>query len=195
MRFISTPQLACTLATCLIALGTVGCQQKAGDNAASGTAAAAPAGGGACRLLDTSEVSAAVSDAKRGEVDKSREQYGISACVWSTERGTFVAQYWTSAGVSAKNEASGLMLGVLDPLKGSARNNVRYEEIAGVGDQAVAVVESQDAQRGVLNDFAMLVAQRGDVILVLLAPELARSDRDRALASLKALAESAVKRL
>jgi hypothetical protein len=147
-------------------------------------------------LLTFTEVDAVFAGAKKGEVDNSRQQYGISACIWSTERGTFVAQFWTSTGTTAKDEARGLMLGSLDPLKGqAARNNVRYEDVQGVGEQAVAVLETQDDQRGVLSDFAMLVAQRGDHILVLIAPELARGERRKALTQLQALGKSASDRL
>jgi hypothetical protein len=195
MRFSSTPRLSSAIAACLLALGASGCQKQAGDSAVAATASSAPAGEGACRLLDTAEVSAALSAAKRGVAEHSREQYGITACQWQTDRGRFVAQYWKSTGGTAKTEASGLMVGVLDPRKAGAQGAVRYENVDGVGDQAVAAIESEDAQRGVLNDIALLVAQRGDVILVLMAPELVRDERDRALASLKALAQSAVKRL
>jgi hypothetical protein len=163
---------------------------------ATSAGATSPAAEGACRLLTSKEVDAVFAGAKKGEVDNSRQQYGISACIWSTERGTFVAQFWTSTGTHAKDEAQGLMLGALDPLKGqAARNNVRYEDVQGVGEAAVAVLETQDDQRGVLNDFAMLVAQRGNHILVLIAPELARRERGRALTQLQALGQSAANRL
>ena len=190
------PLIACTA----LAVAVAGCEKQGADVASEMTASAgatSPAAEGACRLLTSSEVDAVFAGAKKGEVDNSRQQYGISACIWSTERGTFVAQFWTSTGgTTAKDEARGLMLGALDPLKGqAARNNVRYEAVQGVGEQAVAVLETQDDQRGVLNDFAMLVAQRGDHILVLIAPELARSERGKALTQLQALGQSAANRL
>jgi len=180
-----------------IVVAATGCQKHEADGAAPPTnAAAAPAASSACRLLSNSEVEAVFTGAKPGEADESRQQYGISACTWATARGTFVAQFWSGSGNSARDEAQGLMLGALDPLKGqAARNNVRYEDVAGVGEQAVAVLETKDEQRGVLDDFAMLVAQRGDHILVLIAPELARTERAKALAQLQALGKSAVERL
>jgi hypothetical protein len=176
-----------------------GCQKQAGETSSSSArvgAKSAAASGDACHLLDSSEVRAVFAGAKNGETDDSRKQYGITACTWSTPRGTFVIQFWESEGSSARDEASGLVEGVLDPLKGAAaRNNVRYENVPGVGEQAVAVVETQDAQRGVLNDFAMLVARNGNHILVLIAPQLARSERTKALEGLQALGKSAVSRL
>lgn len=188
-------RLALTLASLALA-SLAGCQKSAGDNAqVSASSDEAPASGDACRLLERSEVNATFSGAKSGEVDKSREQYGISACTWETEHGRVVAQYWKSVGASASEEASSLALGFVDPLKSGAEKNVRFESIPGVGSQAVAVVESQDAQRGILNDVAMLVAQSGDQILVIIAPQLAHSSRDSALGALKTLGSQSVKRL
>lgn len=183
----------------VVAWALSGCQKQAGEASAATAATetkSAAASGGACRLLESSEVRAVFAGAKTGEADESRKQYGITACTWSTPRGTLVVQFWASENSSAKDEARGLIQGVLDPLKGdAARNNVRYENVSGVGEQAVAVIETKDAQRGVLTDFAMLVAQRGDRILVLIAPELARSERTKALEGLQALGKSAVSRL
>jgi hypothetical protein len=180
-----------------LAVAVVGCSNPGSDATAQATAVdAAPDAAGACRLLTSSEVGAVFAGAERGEVDESRKEYGISACTWSTAGGTFVAQFWSFGGASAQEEAQGLIAGVLDPLKGeAARKQVRYEDMPGVGEQAVAVIEAEDAQRGVLNDFAMLVSRRGDRILVLIAPQLARSDRAKALKDLQALGKSAAGRL
>jgi hypothetical protein len=176
----------------LLALGIAACGDK---KSADASAASGPAGEGACRLLSTSEVSSALSKSEPGVAEHTREQYGITACEWSTERGRFVAQYWKAENPSAKQEASGLMLGVVDPLKGSAAANVRYEDVQGVGEQAVAVIETADEGRGILSDMAMLVAQKGNVILVLIAPELTRVDRPKALQALQALGKSASEKL
>lgn len=195
MRNRSLPLLACAVMAAL----TAACSKSGADDPAAPvvtTDAAAPPVEGACRLLQTREVAAVFSGTRSGEVDDSRKQYGISACTWNTSRGTFVAQFWTSEGASAQDEAKSLALGVVDPLKGEgARNNVRFEAITGVGEQAVAVIETKDEQRGVLTDFAMLVAQRGGYILVLIAPSLARAERAKALQDLQSLGKSAVSRL
>lgn len=148
-----------------------------------------------CGLLKVSEVSAAFPGAKTGKVDTTRQEYGIIACEWPTARSRFVVQFWDSAGSSAKEEASGLMLGVIDPLKPGAGNNIRYETITDVGDAAVAAVEARDDKRGILSDLALLVVKKGDKILVLLSSELARGDRAKALAALKSLGQSSAARL
>ena len=190
------PFLSLPMGCVVLAATLTGCGQQNTDAAIASPTTVASAAVGACKLLDHKEVQAVFPDAGAGVADDSRKQYGISACFWRTSRGTVAAQFWSADGSSAKDEAAGLMLGALDPLKGpAARNNVRYENLAGIGEQAVAVVETRDEQRGVIDDFAMLVAQRGGQILVLTAPELARSDRATALAQLSALGKSAVNRL
>ena len=193
MRFHSASRVAQFIVASLLTLGIAACKDKAGGEAS--TAAASAGGTGACRLLSTSEVSDALSKAESGVAETTREKYGITACEWSTARGRFVAQYWTSEHPSAKEEASGLMLGALDPLKAGVASNVRYETLQGVGEQAVAVIEKQDEARGVLSDMAMLVAQRGNTILVLIAPELVGDDRAKALQALQTLGRNAVAKL
>ncbi|MEP7243257.1 MAG: hypothetical protein ABI885_06175 [Gammaproteobacteria bacterium] len=205
MRFHAPRTLAAPFIATLTLIATTACHQQstnpATQSAASATTAnntntpTGPAPEGTCNLLKTSEVRAVFPTAKPGEPERTREKYGISACVWKTDTGMFVAQTWKSVGASAIDEAQGLMLGNLDPLKPGAQNNVRYEPIQGVGEQAVAVIETQDPQRAILSDLTLLVAQRGDHILVLIAPDLTHGDRAKALASLKSLGASAAQRL
>jgi hypothetical protein len=147
-----------------------------------------------CALLKVVEVASVLPGAKGGVVNNTREKYGITACEWDTAANRFVLQFWKNVGSSAKEEAQGLMSGVLDPLQPAAKNSVRYETITGIGQSAIAVVEKGDAARGMLNDFALLVVQHGDQIVILMAPELARVDRAKALAGLKSLGQSAVAR-
>jgi hypothetical protein len=164
--------------------------------ALAGCEAATPAVTGPCALLAQSEVKAVFAGAAPGQPDASRQNYGIAACEWPTQQGLFIAQLWKSEDTSAFDEARSLMLGFLDPMKSNADAHVRYETVAGVGQQAVAVVETKDVQRGIMNDIALLVTLNGDQTLVLLAPpQFARRDRAAALASLKSLAKGAASRL
>ena len=148
-----------------------------------------------CRLLTDAEVHAVFAGVKAGQPERSREEYGIKACQWSIDGGRFVAEVWKAKGSTAENEIHGLAEGFIDPTKPGAANNVRYEPIAGVGEQAFAVIETQDTRRGILNDIAMLVARKGDRIVVLLSDDLAHRDRVAALHMLSALGGSAAKRL
>ena len=166
--------------------------EPAPTRAATGTP---PATDDACRLLSDADVRAVFPGAGHGVRETTREKYGIRACVWETKGGRFALQRWTAKPSTVGDEIRGMALGVLDPLKPAARSSVRYETIAGIGDQAMAMVESQSDARGILADAAMLMTQRGDQLIELQSSELGRGDRGAALQSLTTLARAAVARL
>ncbi|MEO8810272.1 MAG: hypothetical protein ABI386_08505 [Rhodanobacter sp.] len=155
----------------------------------------ATAADGPCRLLTDAEVRVVFPGAKAGERNRSREEYGISACQWSSAHGDFVAEVYKAKGSSADNEIRGLVSGFVDPRKTAPDKYVRYEPLSGVGDQAFAVVEIEDVSRGILSNVSMLVARRGDQILVLSSPELPLRERSAALQALSELGREAAKRL
>lgn len=148
-----------------------------------------------CRLLTDAEVRSVFPGAKASQPERSREEYGIKACEWSDDGGRFMAEIWNAKDSTAESEIKGLAEGFIDPVNPGAASNVRYEPIAGVGEQAFAVVENRDAQRGILDDVALLVARKNDRILVLLSDDLAHRDRAVALRSLTDLGSAAAKRL
>ena len=147
-----------------------------------------------CRLLTDAEVRAVFPDAKPGVPERSREEYGIKACMWDTDGGPFVLQRWSAKG-SVDNEIRGLASGFVDPTNSAAQNNIRYETIAGVGEQAMALVETKDEKRGILSDGAVLVAQHGKQILELQSQDLPHRTRAAALQALTTLGREAVARL
>lgn len=148
-----------------------------------------------CRLLTNAEVRAVFPAAGRGEPERTREKYGISACVWSGDFGRAGLQTWKAEGRSADDEARGMAAGFIDPLSRAAAGNVRYETVHGVGEQAVAVVETADPQRGILSDVAMMMVRKDDQIIMLIADDLARRDRAQAVAALGSLGAAAAGRL
>ncbi|MGZ5238274.1 MAG: DUF3558 family protein, partial [Caldimonas sp.] len=155
-------------------------QPAPAETSAAAPAAAAPAGDDPCRLLNDAEVRAVFPSAKAGVRETTREKYGIRACTWKTEAGTFALQRWTAKAGSVDNEIRGLALGFVDPVNPAAQTAVRYDNVPGVGDQAMALVEARDDKRGVLTDAAILVTQRGDQLVELQSQELARGDRGAA---------------
>ena len=166
------------------------------DPVSSATADTTPmAADDPCRLLTTAEVRDVFPNAKVGVRERSREEYGIRACVWETPTGHFAVQQWTTKPGAVDNEIRGLSSGFLDPLNPAAPNNVRFETIAGIGEAAMAVIETRDESRGILSDVAMLVTQRGDRLLELQSPDLPRSERAVALKALTMLGRTAVNRL
>ena len=192
----------------LALFSTVACHSAAtpADVASAGAAAlpgadaspahAAPrAADDPCRLLTDSEVRSMFADAKPGVRERSREEYGIRACVWDTATGQFALQLWNAKSSNVDNEIRGLASGFLDPVNPAAQNNVRYESIAGVGEHAMAMVETQDEKRGILSNAALLVAQHGNQILELQSSDLPHSERATALKTLTTLGRTALDRL
>lgn len=206
MRAFSNRSPVRCLAACVASIAIAACGQSpsSGDSA---PAAAAPVAASVvktntavepdspCRLLTDAEVRAVFPGAKAGQPERSREEYGIKACQWPVESGRFLAEVWKAKNGTAENEIHGLAAGFVDPTNAAAANDVRYQPIAGVGEQAFAVVETRDAQRGILDDIAMLVARKNGRILVLLSDELAHRDRATAMQALTALGRESANRL
>src|SRR5688572_3104937 len=96
----SLQRLNAYLACPTLVVALAGCQRSDGGSADASATSAGGTSGGACDLLKSKEVQAVFPGAKAGEIDSSREQYGIFACTWATSRGTFVAQYWDTTGSS-----------------------------------------------------------------------------------------------
>jgi hypothetical protein len=181
--------------TALAAAASILLLAGCGDGSAANDTSAITSGtSNPCRLLSDAEVAAVFRGSKSGIPERTREKYGITACVWSTPGGSFAVQLWTGEPGTAEDEIRGLMIGIVDPLKPSAQGSVRFETVD-VGERAMVAIEKQDAQRGILNDAAVLVTQRGEQILVLQSTELARRERPAALAALTSLAKQAVSRL
>jgi hypothetical protein len=167
-----------------------------GTPAARAGATAAP-GEGPCALLTTAEVARAFPGAKPGRVDRSQEKYGIVSCQWDLATGLFsvIASPDNSASESVRDEAKGWTLVFLDPLRNDAARHVRYEPLPGVGDEAIAIVERQDKQKGFLQDGAILVVRRGSRQVSALSSTLAQRERADALGVLTTLGKAIASRL
>ena len=149
-----------------------------------------------CKLLTDAEARQYFPKTKPGEREKTREKYGITACVWDHPTGKLVLQLTLGAKPgSSSEEAEGIAMGFTDPFNQAARKQIRFEKIEGVGSEAVAVVEKADEKRGILSDVAYLYTQRGDVQLMVMAPDLARGDRGAALKTMREIGKVAAGRL
>jgi len=184
---------------CLAVLALVACSDRGADGTAPATAATAASvpvvAEGPCRLLTVAEVRAVLPKAGPGTHDSSRKEYGIDACLWEDAGGRFAVQTWKAKPGTIGNEIRGLSSGFLDPRNPAAKHNVRFEEIPAIGDQAIAVIEIRDEQRGILTDVATLAIQRGDQVIVLIADSaFARRDRAQALDVLKRLGQAVTAR-
>lgn len=155
-----------------------------------GTAASGP-----CRLLTMAEVRGSFPDATSGVLDRSQSQHGLQTCRWDYPTGRLSLLEGSGEPQAALDEARGWALTFLDPLKPGAERQVRYEAMAGVGDEAVAVVEVEDAGKGFLQQGAYIVVTRGRRQVTVMSTDLARRDRAQALQVLKALGAGAAARL
>lgn len=153
-----------------------------------------PPPGDPCKLLTDAELSSVFQDIKPAKRDTSTDKYGIASCEWKHGGGRFVAQLMKGED-TIESELRTRAMGIIDPLKSSRSNPVRYVTVKGVGDAALAFVEPRDEKRGVLNGLAVLIAQRGDKQVVLFSGDLPLRERNAALKVLEDLGRAAVKRL
>ncbi len=162
--------------------------------AAAGSPRAMPATAaeGLCQLLTQSEVAAVFPGTEAGVVDHIRVE-GVTACIWNHPAGLFALQSWPAED-PVQDELKGAVYASLDPSK-STDGLLHYETVTGVGDEALAVVATQDDKLGIVADTAILVARRGNKILLVSANDLARRDHAQALAALQSLGSRAASRM
>jgi hypothetical protein len=140
-------------------------------------------------------VQRAFAGAKPSQLDRSLEKHGILRCVWNTPEGAFGIIDGTETPDPVDAEAQTWALSFLDPLKRDAARHVRYERLAGVGDEAIAVVERADPAKGFVGNGAFVVVRRGHRQITLMSDAIARRDRPAALAILRELGTAAAKRM
>jgi hypothetical protein len=148
--------------------------------------------GDPCTTVALPDVQKAFPGAKPGIRSTRVEKYGLTECAWNDGGGQLVLSIQEFYGSdSAMNEAKGAAMGF------GAAGNVKYEILTavGLGNEAVAFVETRDGKRGIVSDGAMLVLHRGQRTLFLASPKLQERDRAAALKSLEELGRVAAKRL
>jgi hypothetical protein len=200
---------ACLLATLLGACLLLGCVQSDPASAPPSQAATTLASNAEsrsdtvrvraddpCALLIDDEVSKAFPGAASGKRNRSLDGHGILTCMWDTPTDRFVVQVFDAKSGSVEEELRGRMSGSIDPSLAGAGNQVRYETISGIGDEAALVLEKADPQSGILADTAVLVTQRGGRRAVLFTgSSLAAGDRAAAIKTLETLGRHVAERL
>lgn len=148
--------------------------------------------GDPCTTVSLPDVQKAFPGAKPGIRSTRLEKYGLTECEWKDASGQVALTVQEFYGTdSAMVEAKGVAMGF------GAAGNVRYETLpaVGLGNEAVAFVETKDAKRGIVTDGAMLVLHRGSRTLFVASPQLQARDRASALKALSELGRVAAKRL
>lgn len=147
--------------------------------------------GDPCALLADADVRRHFPKASAPQRERTREKYGITACMWEHPAGRLVVQLTIADPGTVGDEVRGLVAGFVDPLMRDASKAVRIEKLAGVGADAWGVVERADAKRGILSDVAYMITERGERQLMIGAVDLARGDRAAALKALEDLGRTA----
>lgn len=147
-----------------------------------------------CALVTDTEVRKVLGDSAAGKRDHKLDKYGIATCTWDASHNTFVVQIFKAKG-SVAEELRSRMSGSVDPLKPGAADRVKYETLAGVGDETMLVAEKANAEQGVLADTAVLVTRRGERMAVLFTNPLVKGDRAASMKALETLGRSAAPRL
>jgi hypothetical protein len=148
-----------------------------------------------CTIFTVAELSRRFTKVEAPKRDRSREKYGFVSCSWPHAGGSVGVDITLEKPRTAEETARGWIIGFVDPLKPGASKSVRVERVAGVGDEAFAIVEPRDAKKGVLGNVAYLITQRGEQQQMVGAMELATGDRAVALATLTELGKIAAGRL
>lgn len=152
--------------------------------------------GDPCAVVPLSDVQKAFPGAKPGMRSTRVEKYGLTECAWKDggSQDLFIIQEFYGSD-SAMEEAQGMAIGFLDSSKPGAARNLRYEILTsvGLGNEAVALIEASDVNRGIVSDGALLVLHRDQRTLFLTSPVLQDRDRAAALKTFEELGQIAAK--
>jgi len=187
------PTHRATLATLVCVTWLSACSPK---DASPSVAAVSPGGptDDPCSLVTDSEVSRSFADSAGGKRDHNLDKYEIASCSWDSPSNTFVVQIFKAAG-TAQEEVRSRMDGFLDPMKAGAADQVHYESLTGLGDEATLAIVKADAAKGVLSDGNAIAIRHGERMAVLGSRSLIDGDAAATLKALKALGASAAARL
>jgi hypothetical protein len=196
--------LSCGMVAALLLL--IGCTKQASGDAPSSAGATTPAVAdtppatdGSCALLSLAEIRRVLPAAARAVHNDSLIKHGIDACGWygSSKAPVLEVSAWQVSGAddTPMDNARTLAMGIADPTRNDTQGAVRLEKVAGVGEDAVAVVEKADDARGILTTAALLVLQRNGRIATVASGDIAAQDRDKSLKDLATLGKAVASRL
>jgi hypothetical protein len=198
MRTTSCLLLASLLASSGCSKGSSTDSALAADDAPP-TAAAAADMSDPCSLLSLGEVRRLLPEANKALRNDKLASQGINGCEWygSGKAPLLEVSVWQASGPdeTPMENASTLAMGFADPLRGDTQAAVRIEKIAGVGEQAVAIVEEADAARGILTTGGLLTLQKNGRIALVTSSTIANRERAAALDQLATLGKAVAARL
>lgn len=153
--------------------------------------------GDPCTVVPLSDVQKAFPGAKPGVRSTRVEKYGLTECEWKDGGGVVVfavQEFYGRDTAMVETQSFGM---AMVEFKAANARNLRYEVLTGVGlgNEAVAFVETSDAKRGIVSQGAMLALRHGERTLFLTSPVLPERDRAAALKTFEVLGRIAAKRL
>lgn len=163
-------------------------------------AEAAEPSGAACRLLTLSDVQNVAPDAAVARPNNALIEQSIYGCGWYPASGkvpSVEVSLWKIDGAddTPMGNAKTLAMGFADPLRSEAQAAVRLEQVDGVGDEAVAIVEKTDAAKGIITTGAILTLRKNGQIATVTSSDLGSHERTAALGELATLGRAIAKRL
>lgn len=188
-------------------IGFVGCSKSstgsvaaAGATGGAANADSSPAHDDACGLLALSDVRSVLPEAVKPVRRDNLADQGINGCGWYVASGKYPVlevSVWQASGAddTPMENARTLAMGFEDPLRGDAQRAVRFENVGGVGDNAVAIIEKTDSARGIMTTGALLTLQKNGKIATVSSSQLATRDRATALEQLTGLGKAVARRL
>jgi hypothetical protein len=189
----------------LVAIMQMGCAKHASGDApsagqgATAPAEAAPSKDNACGLLTLAEIRRVLPEASRAVRNDNLASQGIAACSWygSGKAPVLDVSVWDVSGAddTPEENARTLAMGLADPLRAGAQEKVRIQKVAGVGEDAAAVVEKADDAQGILSTGALLSLQKNGRIATVASSDIAVNERSKALDQLATLGKAIAARL
>jgi hypothetical protein len=142
------------------------------SSASASVAASTVPADNACNLLTDAEVRGVFPQATAGKRNIDSLQYGLDRCAWQEPTGQIGVEVSKIEASAFENELRGDLTGFVDPRINGAIDNIHFQNIPGIGDKAIAVLEKADAKRGIYTDIALLAIQRGHRMAVLMARDV-----------------------
>jgi hypothetical protein len=128
-----------------------------------------------CTLLTDADVRKVMKDAKPGQRARRLEDTGISMCEWRSDRGRHVTLYLETLDRRGKPDGKG------EPL------SPEYRRVAGIGDEAAAMVMRRDDKQG-RPDLAVIGARKGPLAFRIEFNDIVQLSDDKAVDALRQLA-------
>ena len=197
--------VSCGVIAALLVL--IGCTKEATGNTSPSADADSPASAStpaakddACALLSLAEIRRVLPDAAKVVRNDHLAAQGIAGCGWYAASGKaprLEVSVWEVSGAddTVMENARTLAMGFADPLRGDAQQAVRLDKVAGVGEEAVVIVEKSDAARGILTTGAVLTLRQNGRIAMVTSGYMGSGDRSAALKDLAMLGKALAARL